>query len=83
MATAFGKIDEYQTGQDWAEYVERLEFYFIAKGCFRNYPRGGGPQTLFCPVGGGCFVDNVSEGWGVEGELVLGVKAYLIHSGAG
>ena len=27
--------------------------------------RGGGPQTLFCPVGGGCFVDNVSEGWGV------------------
>ena len=26
---------------------------------------GGGPQTLFCPVGGGCFVDNVSEGWGV------------------
>ena len=35
--------------------------------------------------GGGCFVDNVSEGWGVGewGELVLGVKAYLIHSGAG
>ena len=25
---------------------------------------GGGAQTLFCPVGGGCFVDNVSEGWG-------------------
>ena len=24
----------------------------------------GGPQTLFCPVGGGCFVDSVSEGWG-------------------
>ena len=38
------------------------------KGCSRNYPQGvGGPQTLFCPVGGGCFVDNVSEGWGVEG----------------
>ena len=35
------------------------------KGCSRNYP--GGAQTLFCPVGGGCFVDNVSEGWGVEG----------------
>ena len=25
---------------------------------------GGGAQALFCPVGGGCFVD-VSEGWGV------------------
>ena len=24
----------------------------------------GGMQTLFCPVGGGCFVDSVSEGWG-------------------
>ena len=23
--------------------------------------RGG---ALFCPVGGGCFVDSVSEGWG-------------------
>ena len=28
---------------------------------------GGGGQTLFCPVEGGCFVDNVSEGWEVEG----------------
>ena len=25
---------------------------------------GGGLQALFCPVGGGCFVDNVSEGCG-------------------
>ena len=34
-----------------------------SKGCSRNYPQGGGgPQTFFCPVGGGCFVDNVSEG---------------------
>ena len=24
--------------------------------------KGGGAQTLFCPVGGGCFIDNVSEG---------------------
>ena len=33
-------------------------------------------------MGGGCFVDNVSEGggWGVT---FPGVKAYLIHSGAG
>ena len=43
----------------------------------------GGAQTLFCPAGGGCFLDNVSEGWGMKGSLVLGVKAYLIHSGAG
>ena len=27
--------------------------------------RVGGPQALFCSVGGGgCFVDNVSKGWG-------------------
>ena len=26
--------------------------------------RGVGPQALFCPVGGGCFVDNVSKGVG-------------------
>ena len=25
----------------------------------------GGPQALFCPVGGGRFVDNGSEGWAV------------------
>ena len=24
----------------------------------------GAPQALLCPVGGGCFVDNVSEGLG-------------------
>ena len=28
----------------------------------------GGAQTLFCPVGGGCFVDSVSEGWGWVGS---------------
>ena len=31
-----------------------------------------GAQTLFCPVGGGCFVDNVSEGWG--GNLSWGSR---------
>ena len=41
------------------------------KGCSRNYPWGG-PQTLFCPVGGGCLVDNVSEGWG--GNLSWGSR---------
>ena len=39
--------------------------YIMYKGCSRNYPQGG-PQTLFCPAVGGCFVDNVSEGWGME-----------------
>ena len=24
-------------------------------------------SSLFCPVEGGCFVDNLSEGWGVGG----------------
>ena len=24
----------------------------------------GGVQALFCPVGGGSFVDSVFEGWG-------------------
>ena len=31
--------------------------------CSRNYP--GDAQALSSPVWGGCFVDNVSEGWGV------------------
>lgn len=31
MATAtFGRMDEFQTGQDWPEYIERLEFYLAA-----------------------------------------------------
>ena len=25
---------------------------------------GGGRRHFFCPVGGGCFVDSVSKGWG-------------------
>ena len=37
------------------------------EGCSGNYPGGVGPQALFCPVGGGCFVDNMSEGWGGGG----------------
>ena len=49
----------------------------MCEGCARKYP--GGVQALFCPVGG---VDNVFEGWGVEGN-VLGVKAYLLYSGVG
>lgn len=31
MAT-FGKIDEYVPGQNWSEYIERLEEYFSANG---------------------------------------------------
>ena len=29
--------------------------------------KGSGLQALFCPVGGGWFVDNVSKGWGWGG----------------
>ena len=35
-----------------------------------------GPQALFCPVGGGCFVDNMSEGWG-GGNLAWGGQGVL------
>ena len=33
-------------------------------GLFQKLSSGDAANT-FCPVGGGCFVDNVSEGWGV------------------
>ena len=35
-------------------------------------------------MGGGCFVDNVSEGWrGGGGNCPGGQGVYLIHSGGG
>ena len=58
----------------------------FSSGLFQKLSSGvGGPQTLFCPVGGGCFVDNVFEGWGVEGVTCpggQGIFEILIHSGA-
>ena len=36
----------------------------LPKGCSRNYPQGGGPQALFCPVGGGRFVTCPRGGGG-------------------
>ena len=30
IIAGFGKIEEYETSEDWAEYVERLEYYFSA-----------------------------------------------------
>ena len=36
----------------------------IPHPCAKDYPRGGGKHFL---SGGGGVVDNVSEGWGVEG----------------
>ena len=36
----------------------------IELGLFQKLSWGGRPQALFCPVGGGCFVDNMSKGWG-------------------
>ena len=45
----------------------------------------GGPQALFCPVGGGgCFVDNVSEGWGISlTNPVRGVGGLTCPEGQG
>ena len=51
---------------------------------------GGWAAGTFLSFGGGCFVDNVSEGWGISliirsggrgGLTCPGAKAYLIHSG--
>ena len=32
MATSFGKLDEFDPGlgEEWAEYVERMEYNFLA-----------------------------------------------------
>ena len=47
----------------------------ISLGLFQKLSSGGGgPQTLFCSVGGGCFVDSVSEGWGVGSNLSWGSR---------
>ena len=51
--------------------------YWVNRFLLRAVPEiilGGGPAGTFCPVGGGCFVDNVSEGWGVEGNLSWGSR---------
>ena len=34
MATSFGKLDEFDpaSGEDWIQYVERMEYYFLANG---------------------------------------------------
>ena len=68
-----GQIHENGLAKSHAKAKAKSQF---VKGCSRNYP-GGGPQALFCPVacGGGCFVGNVSEGWGVTcpgGQGVFG-----------
>ena len=40
----------------------------LSLGLFQKLSSGvGGPQALFRPVGGGYFVDNVSEGQGCRG----------------
>ena len=45
----------------------------LCLGLFQKLSSGvGGLQTPFCPVGRGCFVDNVSEGWG--GNLSWGSR---------
>ena len=56
--------------------MPELSFGSAFSVCIRAVPEiilgGGGPQALFCPVGGGCFVDNVSEGWGWVGVTCPG-----------
>ena len=34
MATSFGKLEEFDptSGEDWTQYIERMEFYFLANG---------------------------------------------------
>jgi len=34
MATSYGKLDEFDmtSGEDWIQYIERMEYYFLANG---------------------------------------------------
>ena len=34
MATSYGKLDEFDpaSGEDWTQYIERMEYYFLANG---------------------------------------------------
>ena len=58
-----------RNAKDWSMLTSFLHESAIKPDLLRAVPEIilGEVQTLFCPVGGGCFVDNVSEGWGVEG----------------
>ena len=40
-----------------------------SKGCARNYPQGGGPQTLFCPAGEGVLLTMCPRGGGWRGHF--------------
>ena len=48
--------------------VSAMHYHYWSKQrCLGAVPEiilGGGPQAIFCPVVGGCFVDNVSDGLG-------------------
>ena len=44
----------------------------------------GGLQALCCPMGGGCFVDDMSEGWGISlTNPVQGVGGLSCSGGQG
>ena len=34
MATSYGKFDKFDpaSGEDWTQYIERMEYYFLANG---------------------------------------------------
>ena len=59
-------------------YITVIACAIYDSGLFQKLSSGvGGPQALFCLVGGGCFVDNVSKGWGgggVEDNLSWGSR---------
>ena len=58
------------TSSEKLSSLKQYTYYHLNLSCIRAVPEiilgGYGPQALFCPVGGGCFVDNVSEGWGAN-----------------
>ena len=39
MASSFGKLDEFdpESGEDWVQYVERMDYYFLANKITKSY----------------------------------------------
>ena len=53
---------------DWQLHIDNLAGIHSLLGLFQKLSSGGAADTFLSGGGGaGCFVDNVSEGWRVEG----------------